>query len=80
MEATKYYSLQIEGLQKLDAILNIDIPVENIPQVIEEPDVSSGKTIKQVLVVLGIVTIGISVYWGYRHFKAKNKLREQESE
>ena len=46
----------------------------------DAPDMMDEKNSNQILVVLGLVIIGVSVYWGYKYFRTPNELINQESE
>jgi len=80
MEPTAYYSLVVE--KSLD-IESLTIPIthkEIVPQVVEESNISNNKSSNQILVVLGIVIIGVSVYWGYKYYRTSIELIDQESD
>ena len=43
-------------------------------------DISDEKNSNQILVVLGLVIIGVSVYWGYKYYSTSIELIYQESD
>ena len=42
------------------------------------PDMLDEKNSSQILVFIGLVIIGVSVYWGYKYFRTSNDLIGQE--
>jgi len=44
------------------------------------PDMSDEKNSNQILILIGLVVIGFSVYWACKYYKTPNELIYQESD
>ena len=44
------------------------------------PDMLDEKNSSQILVLIGLVIIGVSIYWGYKYYRTPNELIDQESD